>query len=621
MPVKVSDFIARRLREFHGIDDVFMVTGGGAMHLNDSFGRYMHYICCHHEQACAMAAEGYFRSSGRTAAVNITTGPGGLNCLSSLAGQWTDSIPVVYISGQVKYRTTLDYCRSAGIKNLRQAGDQETDIISIVKPLTKYAVSINRPQDIKYHLDKAVYEAYNGRPGPVWLDIPLDVQSACVDSDKMREFVPEKPVEYASQEDAPENLSGNLSASARVASAAKEAARIISSAARPLIVAGHGIRLAGQQNVFLEFLENCDIPVVTTFNGMDILPSSHKNFCGRIGTVGQRAGNFTLNNADAVLFLGTRNNIRQTGYAWEKFAARAFKIAVDIDSAELRKPFFKPDMPVEADLKYFMPEFVSAMDKMNSGHEQDLPEWLSFCKKLLHKYSFENTPAYHSGTGRINVYHFVNTFSRLQPAGSIMVCGNGSACVCAYQAAEVKPGCRIFWNSGIASMGYDLPAAEGACFARPGIPVICLAGDGSIMMNLQELQTVAHHQLPLKIFVISNGGYSSIRQTQNNFFEGRLTGCGKSSGVSFPDFTAVAKSFGIKPFLMEEPGKMEEQIKEILEWKGPALCEVEAERNYQFSPKSASRIMPDGTIISAPIEDMFPFLDRKEYGENIINGL
>lgn len=618
MPVKVSDFIARRLREFHGIDDVFMVTGGGAMHLNDSFGRYMHYICCHHEQACAMAAEGYFRASGRTAAVNITTGPGGLNCISGLAGQWTDSIPAVYISGQVKYRTTLDYCRGAGIKNLRQAGDQETDIIRIVKPLTKYAVSVNRPEDIKYHLDRAVFEAHKGRPGPVWLDIPLDVQSACVDADKMREFIPEKPVEQVFQSDAPECLSGNLSASERVASAAKEAARMINSADRPLIVAGHGIRLAGQQEVFLEFLEKCDIPVVTTFNGMDILPSSHKNFCGRIGTVGQRAGNFTLNNADVILFLGTRNNIRQTGYAWEKFAERAFKIVVDVDSAELRKPFIIPDMPVEAELKDFLPAFAAAMAEINPEGGCRKPEWPEFCRKLLRKYSFENTLEYHSVKGRINVYDFVNTLSRLQPAGSVMVCGNGSACVCAYQAAEFKTGCRIFWNSGIASMGYDLPAAEGACFARPGAVTICLAGDGSIMMNLQELQTVVHHQLPVKIFVINNGGYSSISQTQNNFFEGRMTGCGNSSGVSFPDFTAIARAFGIKAFRISKHGNMEEQINAVIGCKGPVLCEVEVERNYQFSPKAASRILPDGTIISAPPEDMAPFLDRKEYGENIM---
>lgn len=618
MPVKVSDFIACRLREFHGIDDVFMVTGGGAMHLNDSFGRYMHYICCHHEQACAMAAEGYFRASGRTAAVNITTGPGGLNCLSGLAGQCTDSIPVVYISGQVKYRTTLDYCRGAGIKNLRQAGDQETDIIRIVKPLTKYAVSVNRPEDIKYHLARAVFEAHNGRPGPVWLDIPLDVQSACVDADKMREFIPEKTAEHVLQSDASECLSGNLSASARVAAAAKEAARMINSADRPLIVAGHGIRLAGQQNVFLEFLETCDIPVVTTFNGMDILPSSHRNFCGRIGTVGQRAGNFTLNNADVILFLGTRNNIRQTGYAWDKFAERAFKIVVDVDSAELRKPFVIPDMPVEADLKDFFPAFTAAMAEINTEGGCRKPEWPEFCRKLLRKYSFENTLEYHSMKDRINVYDFVNTLSRLQPEGSVMVCGNGSACVCAYQAAEVKTGCRIFWNSGIASMGYDLPAAEGACFARHGAVTICLAGDGSIMMNLQELQTVVHHQLPVKIFVINNGGYSSISQTQNNFFEGRMTGCGNSSGLSFPDFTAIARAFGIKAFRISKHGNMEEQINAVIGCKGPVLCEVEVERNYQFSPKAASRILPDGTIISATPEDMAPFLDRKEYGENIM---
>ena len=586
--VKLSDYIAKRLKE-HGIEHFFMVSGGGAMHLNDSLGRVLSYTANHHEQGCAIAAEGYARVNQRLAVVNVTTGPGGLNCLNGVFGQWTDSVPVLYISGQVKYSTTLASCKEIP---LRQLGDQEVDIISVVKPLVKYAKMVTEPKEIKYHIDRAIYEATHGRKGPVWLDIPMNVQAALIDENNLIEYVPPKP----------ENCDLKI----------EEVINKLKSAKRPLIVAGYGIRLSKQEKMFLKLLEKTDIPVVTTFNGMDLLPTNHKNFCGRIGTVGQRAGNFTLQNADVILFLGTRNNIRQASYNWENFAKNAYKIVIDIDKAELDKPTVIPDLKINADLNEFLPALEKEFPVLN------VKEWLNFSKNLLHKYSFENTAEYHSNSDIINVYDFVHKLTDAMSENDIMIAGNGSACVCSHQTAIVKENQRIFWNSGDASMGYDLPAALGAFYEAHGRNVICLTGDGSIMMNIQELQTIKFNKLPIKIFVINNSGYSSIRQTQRNFFNGHMTGSGVDSGVSVPDFCQLAEGFGIKSVRLSNPTSMKDDIKKVLSFNEPVICEVITEKEYAFSPKLSARKLDDGTMISPSLEDMFPFLDRNEYQENMI---
>lgn len=588
---KLSDYIAKRLKEYHKVEHFFMVSGGGAMHLNDSLGRYIPYTANHHEQACAIAAEGYARINQTLAVVNVTTGPGGLNCLNGVFGQWTDSVPVLYISGQVKYTTTMSSCPDLP---LRQLGDQEVDIISCVKPLTKYAKMVTDPNEIKYHLDKAIYEATTGRMGPVWLDIPMNVQAAMIDEDNLKEFVPPLKITYELHID--------------------EVVNKLKSAKRPLIVAGHGLRLAHQEKQILSFIEQTDIPVVTTFNGMDLLPTNHKNFGGRIGTVGQRAGNFTLQNADVILFLGTRNNIRQVSYNWENFAKNAYKIVVDIDKSELEKPLVTPDLKIVADLGEFLPELMNHFPKL------ECQKWLEFSKNLFAKYDFQNNKDYHSKDSVINVYDFVHTLTDCMQDNDILVAGNGSACVCAHQTAIVKNNQRIFWNSGDASMGYDLPAALGACYqAEDEQNVVCLAGDGSIMMNIQELQTVSFNKLPLKIFVINNSGYSSIRQTQRNFFKGHMTGSGVDSGVSVPDFCKLAEGFGLKSVRISNPTNMDTEIRDILKMKEPVVCEVMVEKEYAFTPKLSAKKLPDGTMVSPSLEDMFPFLDRKEYEENMTN--
>ncbi len=584
--IKLSDYIAKRLKEVYKINRFFMVSGGGAMHLNDSLGRYIPYTANHHEQACSIAAEGYARVNQNLAVVNVTTGPGGLNCLNGVFGQWTDSVPVLYISGQVKFMTTMASCPNIP---LRQLGDQEVDIISVVKPLTKYAKMVTEPKEIKYHLDRAIYEATTGRFGPVWLDIPMNVQSAIIEEDDLTEFIPSETPVYDLKID--------------------ETINCLKKSKRPVIIAGHGIRLSGQKNNLLKLIEKLNIPVVTTLNGFDIIAENNPCYVGRIGTIGQRAGNFALQNADLILCLGTRNNIRQVSYNWENFAKNAFKIVVDIDKAELAKPLVKADLKIHADLAEFIPALINKIDNSIKFDE----DWLKFSLNLKQKYSqIEQIQK----DNVIEPYHFTRVLSECLKENDTLVMANGSACVCTFQNARIKNNQRYIGNSGNASMGYGLCAAIGASYQSNR--VICLEGDGSVMMNIQELQTIVYNKLPLKIFVINNSGYSSIRQTQRNFFNGHMTGSGIESGVSVPDFVQVAKAFGLNTYRISNPKSMKEEIEKVLNTDGAILCEVMVEKEYGFAPKLSARKLDDGTMISPTLEDMFPFLPREEYNQNIL---
>lgn len=594
--IKVADYIAKRLTE-HNIKDIFMISGGGAMHLNDSLGNHpkLKYWTNHHEQACAIAAEGYYRVHGKMAVVNVTSGPGGLNCLTGVMGQWTDSIPVLYLSGQVKYETTTYSCKEIG---LRQLGDQEVDIISIVKSLTKYAVFIKDPYEIKKVIDKAVFIANSGRKGPVWIDIPLNVQGAMIDESKLNEYNTEEDTERADIDELNRSVD--------------KAIQLLLNSKRPVIIAGHGIRLSGGIRIFKQLLKHMSVPVVTTFNGVDLISSDHTNYAGRIGTLGNRSGNFTLQNADLVLCLGSRNNIRQASYNWQNFAEKAVKIIVDIDNAELVKPTVRPDIPVLADVKTFCEKLLNRQ----ITNLPDFSDWLRWAKERLHKYP---SVLHEYGNSRsIHPYYFVKRLTDLLGSDSVIVAGNGTACVAAFQAGNVKDGQRMFWNSGCAAMGYDLPAAIGASIAMGGKEVICLAGDGSIQMNIQELQTVIQHNLAVKIFYLNNAGYISIRQTQDNFFEGRRVACDRSSGVSFPDIIELAKAYNIPSASLSTTDDVNTRLENILNTAGPLICEVILDQSYIFSPKVASEKLPDGRIISKPLEDMFPFLDRNEYNSNLV---
>lgn len=593
--MRVSDYIANKLVKF-GVCHVFMVTGGGAMFLNYSLGKHENIqpVFHHHEQAAAMAAEGYARITNQPSVVNVTTGPGGINAVNGVYGAFTDSIPMLVLSGQVKRET---YIRTYDLPGLRQLGDQEVDIISMVRGITKYAVTVTDPQTIRYHLEKAWYLATCGRPGPCWLDIPIDVQSSQVDETKLEGFVPESNPEVDS---------------VSLAESARETLDRLSRAQRPVILAGTGVRLANAVDVFQRVIHKLGIPVTTAWTH-DLIDSNDPIFCGRPGTIGTRPGNFAVQNSDILLILGSRLNIRQTGYAFKSFARAAYKIWVDVDQAELNRPTIKPDMPIVSDARLFLEELERQLDK-RSWDTVSFTHWLSWCKERQARYPAV-LPKQKEFGGTINPYYFIETLFEEMNSKDIAVCGNGAATVVTFQTAKIKFGQRLWANSGSASMGYDLPAAIGAAFAKQGERIICLAGDGSLMLNLQELQTVAHYKLPIKIFVLNNNGYLSIRLSQRSFF-GDTIGESSASGLSLPDFVKVAESFDI-PARKLDTVNFRSGIREVLDAPGPSLCDVILDPNQGFEPRQSSRQLPDGRIVSAPLEDMSPFLDRNELKQNL----
>jgi len=595
MIVKLSDYVADFLAT-NGIRHVFTVTGGGAMHLNDSLGHHpeLHSIYNHHEQGCAIAAEGYTRLSGKLCAVCVTSGPGGTNAITGVLGGWLDSIPMFVISGQVKRETTT---WSTDVP-LRQLGDQEYNIVASVKPMTKYAVMVTEPNEIAYHLEKALYLSMTGRGGPVWLDIPLDVQAARIETDDLKHFDEsecdsEKAVPVSDKQ-------------------IDEVLEKLSSAKKPVIIAGTGIRLSGGYGEFIKLIDTLGIPVVTAWNAHDVLWDEHPLFCGRPGTVGTRGGNFVMENADLILSIGCRLNIRQISYNFRNFSKNAYKIIVDIDKAELDKPTLSPDMKVCADAKDFMEKLAAAAEKKPLAVDG---KWRAWCRSVNEKY-----PAvldeYKAPNKPLNPYVFMEGLFECLKEGDTVITGNGSACVIAFQSASIKKDQRLFTNSGCASMGYGLPAALGGAVSDTSKRMICLDGDGSLMMNIQEMQTISYNKLDFKLFVLNNNGYHSIRQTQTNLFKPPFVGVSAESGVSFPDFSKVADAFGFSYAKVDALSSMKSDIDAALAIEGPVLCEVFLDENQFFAPKLSSRVNPDGTIVSPPIDDMFPFLTREEYEAN-----
>ena len=594
--IRVADYIAEKLAD-HGIRHVFMVTGGGAMHLNDAFGRSkdLSVVCCHHEQTCAMAAESYFRVTNRLAAVNVTTGPGGTNAVTGVYGAYVDSMGMIVISGQVKWETLV---RSTNLP-LRQLGDQEVDIVKMVEGITKYAVVVHDPLTIRYHLERALHLALSGRPGPVWLDVPINVQGSKIDPAALQGYHP--------ADDAPAWETSDLQA------AVHEVVARLQAAERPVIYAGTGVRLSGQYNTFLNLAEKLGVPIVGAWNSNDLLPDDHPAYAGRPGSIGDRAGNFTVQNADFLLILGCRLNIRLVSYNWEKFARHAFKVMVDVDAAELKKPTLKIDLPVHADLKDFLPALAAATATLQPRNAA----WLAWCRARVSRYPVV-LPEYWQLTDKVNPYCFMERLSAQVVENELIACGNGSACVTAFQAIRIRKGMRLFHNSGCASMGYDLPAAIGVAEAHPGRRVICLAGDGSIMMNLQELQTIAGRKLPVKVFIMNNTGYHSIRQTQANFFSDNIVGCGTDSALSFPDFGKVAHAFGLPFRRCQTHGELSSAIEATLAEQGAAICEIMIDLAQSFAPKLSSRKLEDGRMVTAALEDMAPFLSREELKSNML---
>jgi acetolactate synthase-1/2/3 large subunit len=599
--IRVSEYIANRLADY-GIRHAFTVAGGGAMFLNDAFGHHARIkpVYNHHEQASAMAAEAYARISGLPGVAVVTTGPGGLNTLNGVFGAWTDSIPMLVLSGQVKRETCV---ASYDLPGLRQLGDQELDIVPMVRHISKYAAMIRDPGEVRYMLEKALYLATHGRPGPCWIDVPIDVQSSLVDPAQLRGFDP------AELEQPP---------AADAASYATWIIEQLRKAKRPVIVAGSGIRAGAAMDEFTHLISTLGIPVLTAWTH-DIIASDDPLFCGRPGTIGTRAGNFCAQNADLVLILGSRMNIRQTSYNWTSFAPRALKIQVDIDAAELNKPTFKPDHGICCDVKPLMGEMTK---QLKAKHYDAAPyaEWLDWCRERRQRYP-NVTAAQREYKGSINPYVFVEALFEQLDASDIVACGNATACIVPFQVAHLKAGQRMFSNSGSASMGYELPAAIGAWFGAldAGLKprrLICLAGDGSLQMNVQELQTVTNYGIPLKIFVMNNQGYLSIRSSQNNFF-GRLSGAGPESGSELPDYVKVASAYGLAASRLQAQDFIA-PLQQMLDTPAAHVCDVVLDGAQGFEPRMSSRQLEDGRIVTPPLEDMHPFLSREELASNML---
>jgi acetolactate synthase-1/2/3 large subunit len=590
--MKLSDYVVSFLENLR-VKNIFILAGGGAMHLVDSVGRSksIRYICNHHEQAATIAAEAYARLTNNIGVALVTTGPGGTNTITGVIGAWLDSIPILVISGQVKIETTI-------INNtkLRQLGDQEINIIDIIRPITKYAVMVTNKNEIKYHLQKAIYLAKSGRPGPVWVDIPLDIQGAHIEKNSLKEY------DYTN--DVKKDLDSKINT----------VMNLLKKSERPVIIAGNGIRLSKAVEEFRILMEKLKIPVIATFVGYDIVPSTNPYYFGRYGSMGQRAGNFTVQNSDLVLAIGSRLNIRAISYNYKAFAREAMKIVVDIDPAELEKPTLKIDVPIWQDAKRFIVDLLKGIENHNIGYKDN---WLKKCLEYKTKYP-NITPEREDVKKFVDSYYFFKKLSNLTKDGTIFAFGNGTACVSSYQSFDVKPNQRVIVNSGCASMGYGLPAAIGACFGNNKKSVICVTGDGSIQLNIQELQTIVHYKLPIKIFVLNNQGYISIRNTQNNFFNGFFVGSNKESGVSCPDMIKIAKAYGISTLTIKNHEELEYKIKKALSYPEAILCDVNINPEEKMYPKLSSEKKEDGTIVSKPLEDMYPFLDRDEFKRNMI---
>jgi acetolactate synthase-1/2/3 large subunit len=598
----VADFLVSR-----GVTDVFSVVGGGAMHLNDALGhnKGLRVTYDHHEQACAIAAEAYARLNNKIAAVCVTTGPGGLNTLTGVAGGWLDSIPMFIISGQVRYDTTARYAMrfTEGLP-LRAVGDQEYDIVKSAEPMTKYAVMLEDPQMIRYCLEKAWHLATTGRPGPVWLDIPVNFQGGYIETDSLRGYDP-------AEDDAglPPKVSD---------AAADKVLGLLRAAKRPVIYAGNGIRLSGGYETFRRVIKKLGVPVATYWDSVDLMENEDGLYVGRGGNMGDRAGNFAVQNSDLLLAIGTRISIRQVGYNWQTWARCAKVIMVDIDRAELKKPTLHVDMPIWADAK----DFLEALGR-RAGEGEDTvftdDKWRETCRGWKENYPATLKRHWDENDGFVNVFAFVSCLSRQLPENSLTAVSNGACCVVGHQNYYIKHGTRFIINSAIASMGYGLPAAIGLCVAGGRRDTVCLEGDGSIMMNLQELQTIITNRLPIKIFLINNQGYHSIRITQNNLFSAHTkVGIGPESGdLGFPEFKKIAEAFGYPYFCAHSNEDMKTAVKKTLAADGFAFCEIFTNTTQVWEPKSSTKRLPDGTLVSPPLEDLAPFLPREELEKNM----
>ncbi|HUN53780.1 MAG TPA: thiamine pyrophosphate-binding protein [Smithella sp.] len=593
--MKLSDYVFQFIAA-QGVKHVFMLPGGGAMHLVDSLGRNkkLTYVCNLHEQACAIAAEAYARVTNNLGVALVTTGPGGTNAITGVAGAWLASTPCLIISGQVK---RPDMKSNSGV---RQKGQQELDIVTIVKSVTKYAFVVMEPETIRYHLEKAVYMAREGRKGPVWIDIPLDVQAAQIDHDKLRGF----------------NLSGIKSETKKsLSKQVKHTIQILNNSERPVILAGNGVHYAGAKNVLSRLTDILNIPVLTTWAGNDLFADNYPLFIGKPGTLASRGANFAIQNADCLISIGARLDFDVTGFNQKNFARAAKIIVVDIDSAEIKKLQMKVDVPVPADALNFIQEFIKQKKSLKSANRQ---AWISRCQEWKDKYPVV-LPEYWKQNKYVNSYVFAQVLSEELTANDLVIPGSsGSGIDTFWLSFKSKKGQRVFSTGGLGAMGFAIPASIGGCLASGGKRTITVDGDGGFHMNAQELQTVACLKLPIKYFVLNNQGYASIRNMQRNHFHDHLVGCDQSSGLSLPDTLCVAKAYSLATAKLKSHKALRQNIRKILESPGPIVCEVMVDPDQPVAPRASSAVKPDGTIVSKPLEDLWPFLKRDEFLDNMI---
>ncbi|MBR6223506.1 MAG: thiamine pyrophosphate-binding protein [Lachnospiraceae bacterium] len=586
--IKLSDYVVKFIEET-GIGHVFMIPGGGAMHLNDSLGNSdkLEYVVCLHEQACSIAAEAYARVNNKLGVCMVTTGPGGTNAITGVAASYIESTPVLVISGQVKI---MDQIRDQGI---RQQGMQEVDIVSVVRPITKYAVMVNDPKDIRYHLERALYEATSGRKGPVWIDIPLDIQATMIEENELKGFVPI------------DDYKDTRSIEAEV----DKTIEALNKSERPVLLLGNGIRLSNAFEDLKKLLNILNIPVLTTWNGIDLVPDDYEYFFGRPGGMGQRYANLIQQNSDLFISIGARMNLLQTGYNFDGFARDAYKIMVDIDEAELHKINVRPDLAICADAGDYIRDLVN---NKNNIKEVKRDNWINYCKKCKDRFPIV-TEEYKEQKELVNTYCLIDAITDAMKEDDIYVSGSSGTCIdVSMQTFRVKSGQRVFATKGLASMGFGLPASIGACLASGKRRTVCVNGDGGFMMNIQELETLSRLNLPVKIFVLYNQGYGQIHTTQKNVFSGHYVACDSSSNLSIPNIASIAKAFDLQVFEIKNNSEIKEKVSAVLESDGPSICVVYVPIDFGALPKQVSYKRKDGQMESLPLEYMNPPLSEEE---------
>ena len=591
MKVKVSDFVFDYIANL-GIKHIFYLPGGGAMHLDDSLGHNQKLtpVCMLHEQPCSIAAEAYARISGNFGVCVVTSGPGSTNTITGLAGAWLDSTPVIFISGQAK---RADLVRN---QKIRQFGIQEVNVVELVKSITKYAVQVKEPEDILYELEKSTVIAKEGKPGPVWLDIPLDIQASIIETESLKHYTKKRKLYDCKDSDI------------------KKTIELFNKSKRPLILLGNGIRLAGAVDEMHQLIEKLNVPVMTTWNGVDLIEDDNPLFFGRPGAVGQRHSNFIQQNADFVLTIGTRLNLLSTGYDFDSFLRNAKHVMVEIDENEMKKCSVHPALAIHADAKSFIQKMLAAS---NSIQANDHSEWWKYCKDIKKKYPLFIKEQIPEGEG-VNTYSLVNSLTEKMTGNDIyQFTSSGTGADIAMYTFRIKKGQRAFLTKGLASMGFDLSACIGSCLASGGRRTVCITGDGGFLMNVQELATLKYQNLPVKLFILCNDGYGMIYNSQAGNFK-RLTGCTKESGLGMPDIKSIVEGFGIKCFEIADESKLGETIDSVLSYDGPCVCNVKVYIGQKILPRQTNYMKEDGQMASRPLEDMSPLLERDEFEENMI---